>query len=98
MNFEDVGEKQIRPPARALMVNRNDNVALLLGNVRAGEAIMVNGNRIEIASESVPAGYKIATYALEIGASIIAGGQIIGVALRPIRPGEVVHNHNLRVA
>ena len=98
MNFHDVGERQIKTPARAVLVNRGDNAALLLGNVEAGQIISVNGRRLEVALENMPAGYKIATTQLEAGASIVSGGQVIGVALRVIRLGEIIHTHNLKAA
>lgn len=98
MNYTDIGERQIKPPVRAIMVGRNDNVALLLSDVKAGEKIIINLEQIEVAQEDIPAGYKIATAALEVGEPIITYGQIIGHATRGIQPGERVHHHNLQAA
>lgn len=95
MNVEDIGERQVRPPVRALMVGKQDNVALLLGNVKAGEVIVFSGGRIEIAVEDIPAGFKIAAQLLHKGQSVITYGQVIGTALCPIKPGESIHHLNL---
>ena len=98
MNYHEVGEFKIKPPARAVMVGREDNVALLLSDVKTGEKITLGNGWIEIAAEDIPAGYKIAIRALLTGESIINYGEVIGTALRSIKPGERVHFHNLQAA
>ncbi len=98
MKVDDIGERQIKAPARAVLIGRDDNVALLLSNVKAGEAIMLNSFWIKVAAEDIPAGYKIATKLLTKGQSIIICGEVIGTALRAIQPGERVHFHNLIAA
>ena len=98
MNYHDVGERQIKPPARALLVGRDDNVAILLSDVKAGEVISVGTGRVEIAVEDIPAGYKIAIQPLELGEPIITYGVVIGTATRSIRTGERVHFHNFQAA
>jgi hypothetical protein len=98
MRIEDIGERQIKAPARALMIGRDDNVAVLLRDVKAGEAILLNSMRVEIAAEDLPAGNKIATMPLAVGQPVINCGQVIGTAIRFIQPGERVHYHNLSVA
>src|SRR6476620_11327612 len=44
MNIEDIGERQIKTPARAIMVNRDDNVAVLLNEVQAGDEVMLGAD------------------------------------------------------
>lgn len=95
MNIEDIGERQIKAPVRALLIGRDDNVAVLLDDVKAGEAIMFSSFRVEIATEDVPAGFTIAARPLAIGQSVINCGQVIGKALYAIRIGERVYQHNL---
>lgn len=95
MKIEDIGERKIKAPARALLIGREDNVAVLLSNVKAGEAIMFNSARIEIATEDIPAGFTIAARPLAVGQSVINCGQVIGRALHAIRTGERVHDYNL---
>ena len=96
MNYKDVGERQVKAPARALMVGRDDNVALLLSNVRIGEIILINGQHPQTALEDIPAGYKVAVYPLDTGTPVITGNLTVGTTLRPIQPGEAVHTHNLQ--
>ncbi len=98
MKVEDVGEIAIKTPVRALVVGREDNVAVLLSYVKAGEAIMLNNSHIEIAAEDGPAGYKVVVYPIAIGQPVITGGQTIGTALRAIQPGELLHLHSLSMA
>lgn len=98
MDVEKLGERPIKPPARALTMARNDNVALVLRDVKAGEAVVLVGGQVAIAAEDIPTGYKIATQILIVGQAVIAQGQIIGTAARLIQPGEHVHHHNLRAA
>ncbi len=98
MDVNDIGERQIKPPARALLVGRDDNVALMLGNVKAGETITLGGGREQVAAEDIPAGYKIAVHPLEVGQQVINYGHVIGTARRPIQPGETIHTHNLNAS
>lgn len=95
MNYEDIGERRIKPPVRAIMVGRSDNVAVLLSNVKAGEVITINLEQTQIAQEDMPAGYKIATKPLSEGQPVITYGEIIGHAARFICPGERIHFNNL---
>lgn len=98
MNYQDVGERKIKPPARAVMVNRDDNVAILLSDVKAGDTISLGTGWVEVAAEDIPAGYKIAIQALPAGQPVITHGVTIGTATRSIQRGERVHFHNLRAA
>ncbi len=98
MNYQDVGERKIKPPARAVLVNRVDNVAILLSDVKAGDTISLGTGRVEVAAEDIPAGYKIAIQALPAGHPVITHGVTIGTATRAIQRGEHVHFHNLRAA
>ncbi len=98
MNYQDVGERQIKPPARAVLGGRDDNVALLLSDVKAGEVITLGSGWVEVAAEDIPAGYKIAIQALPAGQAVINYGVVIGIAKCSIKPGERVHFHNLQAA
>lgn len=98
MNYQDVGERQIKPPARAVLAGRDDNVALLLSDVKAGDVITLGNGRVEVAAEDIPSGYKIAIQALPAGQAVINYGVVIGTATRAIKPGERVHFHNLQAA
>ena len=98
MNYYDVGERHIKPPVRALLVGREDNVAILLSDVKAGEVVSIGTGWVETAVEDIPAGYKIAIKPLRAGEQIITYGVVVGTAIRSIKTGERVHFHNFQPA
>lgn len=95
MKIEDVGERQIKTPARAIMVNRGDNVAVVLNEVRAGEKVILGADWTQEAIQSIPTGHKMAIAVVEPGQPVIKFGEVIGLARRRIEPGEHVYVHNL---
>ncbi len=95
MDFEDVGEIRVKIPARAILANRKDNVAVVLGEVKVGEEVRLAVNWHEIARTNIPPGHKMAINIVEAGQPVIKFGQVIGVAKSRIQPGEHVHVHNL---
>ncbi len=98
MNVDDVGEWGIKAPPRAVMAGRDDNVAVLLSDVQAGQTVMLSGGRQTTATEDMPSGHKMAVCALKPGQAIINFGQIIGIARRIIQPGERIHYHNINLS
>jgi altronate hydrolase len=96
MNVEDIGERRIKTPARAIMVNRDDNVAVVLNEVRAGEKVILGADWSQVAVQNIPVGHKMAIASLQPGDAVIKFGQVIGVARQKIEPGEYVHLHNLQ--
>lgn len=98
MNVDDIGERKIKAPSRAIRVNRSDNVAVVLGEVRAGDEVMLVAGWVEVARHSIPPGHKMAIRYMRAGEPVINSGEIIGFAIRPIQPGEYVHVHNLAYA
>nr|WP_315591741.1 altronate dehydratase family protein [uncultured Cupriavidus sp.] len=61
----------------------------LVAGTHVGEGVVVRG--------LVPAGHKLAVRALAAGAPVRRYGQVIGLAMRPVAPGEHVHTHNLAI-
>ena len=76
---------------RILQLNSGDNVTLCLAEVAAGETLA----EALVATETIPAGHKIATSPIALGAPVLKYGQIIGTATTAISPGEHVHVHNV---
>jgi hypothetical protein len=77
----------------------DDNVAIVLRRVGAGEAIVVkkgDGTIDVVALEPVELCHKIALVDLAVGEAVIKYGQCIGEVTAPIRRGGWVHVHNLR--
>lgn len=85
--------------ASAFQVHASDNVATLLGEAPAGTPLQIvgpAGRQDLIAREKIELGHKIALAAIPEGAPVIKFGIVIGIAMRPIAPGEWVHLHNCR--
>lgn len=57
---------------------------------RAGETVRV------VAEAMIPFGHKIAVAPMQAGDPVVKYGEVIGVATRPIDPGQHVHVHNVR--
>jgi altronate hydrolase len=101
MRMEPTPTPQGRPatsnPGKTVATIRlhpRDNVViartqLLSGTSLATENVIVSG--------LIPAGHKIATAPIAEGDAVRRYGQIIGFAAQPIRPGQHVHTHNLRM-
>ena len=83
---------------RAILMHPKDNVATIVEEVQAGDAVQVSGgeeNRSVKAVEAVPFGFKIALEEIPQGALIVKYGETIGKAGRLILRGALVHIHNL---
>ncbi len=77
-----------------LQIHANDNVAVTLAPVAAGEDLAVNGRHLQ-AARAVDKGHKIALNTIAAGQKIIKYGFPIGIAAADIQAGEWVHTHNL---
>ena len=77
--------------ARTLRLHRDDNVLVAARTVSAGQAIDGSGLG---ARQDIPAGHKVATAAIAVGAPVRKFSQIIGFASTDIAPGEHIHVHN----
>ena len=74
-----------------LRLSTEDNVAVALRSLKAGEAI----GELTL-SESIPKGHKIALSPIASGARVLKYAQTIGVAAADIKAGDHVHTHNLK--
>jgi altronate dehydratase small subunit len=89
----------IQSAASAFQVQASDNVATLLGEAPPGAALTIvgpAGKRELVAREKIAMGHKVALAAIPEGQPITKFGIVIGIAMRPIEPGEWVHLHNCR--
>ena len=80
-------------PARTLVLNSADNVAVALANLDVGT---VTSEGV-VTLKRVPKGHKFAIRAIDPGAPVLKFGQIIGFATKPIPAGDWVHEHNCSV-
>lgn len=77
-----------------LKIHTNDNVAVTLAPVEAGEVLAVNGQTVQ-AAVAVDKGHKISLSNIAEGQRVIKYGFPIGVATADIKTGDWVHTHNI---
>mgnify|MGYP004609159101 CR=1 FL=1 len=79
---------------RGIIIDKKDNVGIVLENAESGETIDFGSCEIE-ATEHIKVFHKQALRDIEIGDSVIKYGQPIGYATHKIKKGDWVHIHNL---
>jgi|SRR5699024_7878626 len=81
----------------ALILNSKDTVGVLLESAKAGDTILIKGEKpVSIqAIDDIPYGHKIALTNIEKNESIYKYGYEIGESSSEIKQGEYVHVHNL---
>lgn len=81
--------------AQILQMNPNDNIAIAITDIKAGDQLMIFGKKI-YSLQDVPPGHKIAVRHICAGEQVLKYGYPIGAALYDISPGAWVHTHNLK--
>lgn len=83
-------------PPRTLTLHPQDNVAIALADISAGEAVnaAVDASGPKLL-QPVKQGHKIAIVPIRAGQNVLRYGQIIGQATADIAAGEHVHSQNL---
>ena len=76
-------------------INQNDNVAVALRPIAAGETLQVAGAEVT-AAEEIPQGHKFALKPIKAGEEVVKYGFRIGYAKEDIRAGQWVHVHNVK--
>lgn len=82
---------------RAIVLNKNDNVATLIDAGTTGDEATMSGavNASLKLGTDIPYGHKFATANITRGADILKYGKVIGRATAEIAVGEHVHVHNV---
>lgn len=85
---------------KAISVNKKDNVATVLDDVKKGDSLEVydmENNVIDTldAIEDIPYGNKLALEDIELGADVIKYGERIGKTIREISKYQLAHVHNI---
>lgn len=81
---------------RAVQIEPNDNVAVVMEEVSAGETVVLDGTgEMVTAVTAIPFPHKISLVDIPEGATIYKYGCPIGWANTDIRKGEHVHVHNV---
>jgi altronate hydrolase len=83
--------------ANAVRIDPSDNVATLLADAAAGEAVIADGVPVT-AAMAIPRGHKIALAPIAPGDAVIKYGFPIGRATASIAAGEHVHSDNVATA
>ncbi|NQW00216.1 MAG: altronate dehydratase [Rhodospirillales bacterium] len=78
-------------PPRTVKLAPIDNVVMAIDPVAAGQVL--ENTTIKVSGD-IPAGHKIATSEIALGAEITKFAQTIGFATRAIHPGDHIHSHN----
>lgn len=88
MKSEDIDKKVI-------LSHLKDNVATAKLSIKAGTLLTFSkGKKIGV-REEIPFGHKVALRKIPKGGPVIKYGERIGRAIREIKPGELVHVHNV---
>lgn len=81
---------------RAIRIEQNDNVAVVLEDVKVGEEVTVDGmDEVLCAVTDVPFPHKIALMDFSEKDTVIKYGHPIGWAKVPVKKGEHIHIHNI---
>ena len=80
--------------SRLLKVSPQDNVAVALRALTAGETVTVDGTACTV-DRDIAVGHKLAARAIAQGETILKYNCPIGVATQPIPAGASVHTHNV---
>lgn len=80
---------------RLIRIHPDDNVAVALTDIRAGESLRVDGLTVT-AAEDIARGHKLALREISAGESVVKYGNPIGLAKETIPVGAWVHVHNVR--
>lgn len=84
---------------KAVLVNKKDNVAVVIEAVERGEEIRVETGEhppvILAAATDLPIYHKVALQDIKKGSAVMKYGEEIGVATEDIPKGSHVHVHNV---
>ena len=82
--------------SNAVVHHQDDNVAIAVRPVGAGEAVVVKAEERVKAAEDVDVGHKIALRSIASGGTVYRYGEPIIEAIEAIEAGAWVHVHNTR--
>ena len=84
---------------KAILLNKKDNVATALKDLKKGTKILVNMDKTKLVEvtlkEDIPMGHKFAICDINQKDKVYKYGETIGIASKDIKIGSWVHIHNL---
>jgi len=95
---KDTNEREESEMKKAIAMDSKDNVATLLTDVDANDAVQVMlGDKTAEAEvkERIRFGHKFAVKPITKGQHVVKYGEVIGQAVRDIGEGQHVHVHNV---
>src|SRR5688500_15088692 len=78
-----------------LKIHPADNVFVALTDLKAGETVVVNGEKL-ILVDDVPAKHKFAQSEINTDGEVFMYGTVVGKATKLIKAGGVIGTHNLK--
>lgn len=75
-------------------ISESDNVAVALKKLWAGYFFEIAGETLYLREDIAP-GHKVALKDIDVGQDVIKYGYPIGLAIKAIKAGELVHTHNV---
>jgi arabinonate dehydratase len=85
-------EKLMNEQPRVIRLHASDDVVIAINPIESGTWLEGVGVR---ATNTIPAGHKMAVRAIQQGEPVKRYNQVIGFAAKPIGVGEHIHVHNL---
>ena len=79
---------------RSLVIDKRDNVAILLEKADAGDKIEVAGTEFAL-KQAIEFGHKVALGDLKQEDSVYKYGEEIGYMMTAVAKGDWIHNHNM---
>lgn len=78
-----------------LIINKKDNVAVALRDLKANEAVISGDAESFPLLEDIPASHKLALRDIQVAEEIVKYGEVVGVSAQEIKRGAWIHTHNL---
>jgi len=78
-----------------ILSHSKDNVATAKSPIKSGTSLTISKGKKIIVKEEIPFAHKIALRGIPRDGAVIKYGERIGRAIREIKPGELVHIHNV---
>jgi altronate dehydratase small subunit len=90
-----MGKRMKRAPKQVIISHPKDNVATAISLLRSGSLLDVSREKKIYVRDEIPFGHKTCLRRIARGAPVIKYGERIGRATCEIRPGQLVHTHNV---
>jgi altronate dehydratase small subunit len=78
-----------------ILSHPKDNVATARSPIKSGTSLTISKGKKIITREEIPFAHKIALRSIPKDGAVVKYGERIGRAIREIKPGELVHIHNV---